>query len=76
MAPSTDCLSPITAEAIESGLKKEVNAEFYTSITRSPRVYRGYPFQVEVGLAYGGSLQNDEPVRLLRFAHHDEVYKT
>ena len=69
MAPPTDCLSPITEDAIEKGLKKEVNAEFYTSITRSPKVYRGYPFQVEVGLAYGGSLTNDEPVRLLRFAN-------
>ena len=69
MAPSTDCLSPITAEAIESGLKKEVNAEFYTAITRPPAVYRGYPFQVEVGLAYGGSLEQDDFVKLLRFAN-------
>src|SRR3989344_4469964 len=29
MAPPTNCLSPITAEAIEKGLKKEGSAEFY-----------------------------------------------
>jgi len=69
MAPPTDCLSPITQDAVEKGLKKEVNAEFFTAITRPPAVYRGYPFQVEVGLAYGGDLPSEEPVKLLRFAN-------
>ncbi|MCH7812428.1 MAG: DNA topoisomerase VI subunit B, partial [Planctomycetes bacterium] len=32
-APSTDCLVPIGAEAILSGLLKEVKAEFYTAST-------------------------------------------
>ncbi len=69
MSPPTDCLSPIGEEAIEKGLKKEVNAEFYTAITRPPKVYRGFPFQVEIGLCYGGSLPAEEPVKLLRFAN-------
>ena len=56
MAPSTNCLSPIGAEAILSGLLKGVKAEFYTASTRSPSVYRGNPFQIEVGLVYGGQL--------------------
>ena len=55
-APSTDCLSPIGVEAILNGLLKGVKAEFYTASTRSPTVYRGNPFQVEVGIAYGGQL--------------------
>ncbi len=55
-APGTDCLVPIGAEAILSGLLKEVKAEFYTASTRSPAVYRGNPFQIEVGIAYGGEL--------------------
>ena len=46
-APSADCISPITSELLEKGVKKEVNAEFYTSVTRSPEVYKGYPFQIE-----------------------------
>ncbi len=28
--------------------------EFYCAATRPPAVYRGNPFQIEVGLAYGG----------------------
>lgn len=59
MAPSTNCLSPIGVEAILSGLLKGVKAEFYTASTRSPSVYRGNPFQIEVGLAYGGQLARE-----------------
>ncbi|MEK6799524.1 MAG: DNA topoisomerase VI subunit B [Planctomycetota bacterium] len=58
-APSTDCLAPIGAEAILSGLLKGIKAEFYTASCRPPAVYRGNPFQIEVGVAYGGELGLD-----------------
>jgi len=58
-APSTNCLSPMGAEAILTGLLRGVKAEFYTASTRPPAVYRGNPFQIEVGLAYGGELGSD-----------------
>jgi DNA topoisomerase-6 subunit B len=69
MSPATNCLSPIGEEQIHAGLQKEIEADFYTAITRAPAVYRGNPFQVEVGLAYGGKLPADELVDLLRFAN-------
>ena len=69
MNPATNCLSPIGEEQILSGLRKEIDAGFYTAITRAPAVYRGNPFQVEVGLAYGGSLRSEDLVDLLRFAN-------
>jgi DNA topoisomerase VI subunit B len=69
MAPTTDCLSPITEALIEKSLKKEINAEFYVAISRPIFVYRGNPFQIEVGLAYGGNQSGDETVQLLRFAN-------
>jgi len=53
MAPSTDCISPIGEDLIQSGLKKELEADFYCAVTRPPAVYRGNPFQIEVGIAYG-----------------------
>ena len=59
MAPPTNCLSPIGAEQILTGLLKGVRAEFYTASTRPPAVYRGNPFQIEAGLAYGGDLGPD-----------------
>jgi DNA topoisomerase-6 subunit B len=53
MAPSTNCIAPIGAELILKGLKKEIEADIYISSTRPASVYRGNPFQVEVGIAFG-----------------------
>jgi len=69
MSPPTDCLIPIGEEALQKGLKKEVAAEFYTAVTRPPAVYRGNPFQIEVGLAFGGALESEELVKVMRFAN-------
>ncbi len=69
--PPTDCLSPIGAELIKNGLEKEIDAEFVTSSSRDPEVYRGNPFQVEVGIAYGGELEerDTEKVKVMRYAN-------
>ncbi|MFP4403432.1 MAG: DNA topoisomerase VI subunit B [Nanoarchaeota archaeon] len=69
MAPSTDCIAPIKKELIEKGLKKEINAEFYCSATRPPNVYRGNPFIIEAGIAYGGDQQSEGQVNIMRFAN-------
>jgi len=69
MMPPTDCISPIGAEALEKGLKKEVNAEFYATVSRSPSVYRGNPFVIEAGVAYGGNQNAEGSIRVLRFAN-------
>ena len=68
-APPTDCLSPIGEELVMAGLKSGVEADFYTSVTRPASVYRGNPFQIEVGLAYGGKLPGDELAKVMRFAN-------
>ncbi len=69
MKPPTDCLSPIGENALLQGIKKNVEADFYTAITRPPAVYRGNPFQIEVAIAYGGKLPAEEFVDLMRFAN-------
>lgn len=53
-SPATDCISPIGEELILKGLHHVVPGEFYAAATRPPAVYRGNPFQIEVGIAYGG----------------------
>ncbi|HSG05876.1 MAG TPA: DNA topoisomerase VI subunit B, partial [Nitrospiria bacterium] len=53
MAPPGNCLSPIGEKAILSGLYKQIKGEFYTAVSRPPSVYRGNPFVIEAGLAYG-----------------------
>ena len=77
MRPPTDCLSPIGEAQILAGLQKEIQADFYTAVTRDPEVYRGNPFQIEVGLAYAKpeetkaaeGMGQEEPIRVLRFAN-------
>ncbi len=53
MAPSTNCISPIGEALVLAGLKKEIEADFYYANSRPPSVYRGNPFVIEVGIAYG-----------------------
>ncbi|SDM79517.1 DNA topoisomerase-6 subunit B [Halogranum gelatinilyticum] len=69
LAPPTNCLSPITAELVEAGLRKEFDADFYAAATRDAEVHGGDPFIVEAGIAYGGDLKAEGSIELLRFAN-------
>lgn len=67
--PPLDCLSPIGEHALEKSLKKEYpESEFICSVTREPTVYRGNPFQIEVGIVYGFGKQ-DEQIDVFRYAN-------
>jgi len=55
IAPSTEGLIPIGEERIKKSLESIVQPEHVCTLTRPAKVYAGgYPFQVEVGIAYGG----------------------
>jgi DNA topoisomerase-6 subunit B len=53
MAPPSNCISPIGEKAILHGLYQQIKGDFYTAVTRPPAVYRGNPFIIEAGLAFG-----------------------
>lgn len=76
MAPPTNCLSPIGEQAILSGLYKQIKGEFYTAVTRPPAVYRGNPFIIEAGLAYGNRPEDqskpNQPTVPKAEGEHDE----
>ena len=61
MAPPTNCLSPIGEKAILSGLYRQIKGEFYTAVSRPPSVYRGNPFIIEAGLAFGQAQDSAKP---------------
>jgi len=63
MAPPSNCISPIGERAILHGLYKQIKGEFYTAVTRPPAVYRGNPFVIEAGLAFGKSPDQAAQVR-------------
>src|SRR5688500_19876275 len=70
--PKADASAP-KPEAVpdappEEGVEKiKGHNYFIATVTRSPKVYRGNPFQVEVGLAYGGSCPEDKAIGLFPF---------
>ena len=69
LPPPTDCLSPIDDLLIKKGLSKAIDSRFASTVTRLPAVSQGNPFQIEVGLIYGGDLTSDGPIEVLRFAN-------
>ncbi len=69
MAPPTNCIAPIGEKLIEKALRAEVNADFYATVTRRATVYRGNPFLIEVGLAYGGDMPAENTVTVFRYAN-------
>ncbi len=78
IAPSADALRPIGEERIKKSLENIVEPEFLHVLTRKPQVYAGgFPFQVEVAIAYGGkagrTVQGNEGqekrLEIMRFAN-------
>jgi len=68
-SPSTSGLSPIGAEILKRSLESEYKLDFACSVTRTPSVYKGNAFVVEVALGYGGELDPEGPISLFRFAN-------
>ncbi len=60
---------PLEAPDEEGVEKIKGHSYFIATVTRPPKVYRGNPFQVEVGLAFGGSWPADKTIELFRFAN-------
>lgn len=68
LQPDASCLSPLAGEILMAGIKKELEPEFIATTTRPPSAYSGFPFIVEVGLAYGGK-NLPKGLKLFRFAN-------
>jgi DNA topoisomerase-6 subunit B len=69
MAPPSSSVVPIGEELIIAGLRRRFDAAFFFSCTRTPSVYRGNPFVIEAGIAFGGDLPADGPAHVMRFAN-------
>lgn len=68
--PALPTLAPPEDAPLEEGEEKiKGHRYFVATVTRPPKVYRGNPFQVEVGLAYGGSWKADSTIELYRMAN-------
>ncbi|UCE09525.1 MAG: DNA topoisomerase VI subunit B [Candidatus Thorarchaeota archaeon] len=65
-SPSPRSLSPAGEEVLVAGMNR-LGPDIVVAKTRAPSVYRGHPFIVETGIAYGGAIGSG--IRLLRFAN-------
>ncbi len=68
LKPDASCLSPLGKEILEAGIKKELQPEFVATSIRPPSAYSGFPFVVEVSVAYGGKVL-PSGITLYRFAN-------
>ncbi len=69
LPPDASCLSPLGQELLSTGIKKELKPEFVAVEQRNPSAYAGYPFIVEVAIAYGGEIPKTMGITLYRFAN-------
>ena len=67
LPPDAKCLSPLGENILTTGIIKELKPEFYAIAIRGPSAYSGFPFIVEIGLAYGGGVERG--LKLYRFAN-------
>jgi len=68
LQPDAAVLSPIGEAILLAGINKELQPEFATVVARPPSSYSGFPFLVEVGVAFGGKVLQPG-VKLFRFAN-------
>ena len=68
MAPDSSCLAPLGAEPLEKVIKKFFNPDFSAVVQRPASAYSGFPFIIEMGIAYGGEIKSGGP-HVYRFAN-------
>lgn len=69
LPPDPTCLSPLGEELLLKGIEKELQPEFVYVEQRKPSAYSGYPFIIEMGIAYGGEVPSSSNITLYRFAN-------
>ena len=68
LAPDPSCLAPLGQEPLQRGMAKFFEPDFLSVVTRNASAYSGFPFVVEMGIAYGGGIQT-RGIKAYRFAN-------
>ncbi len=69
MAPPKDCLSPITEDLLKKGVVQNHRIDFISTASRPVNASRGNPFMVEALIAYGGDIESEGRIDIVRFAN-------
>ena len=67
-SPDSSCLAPLGAGPLDIGIKRFFSADFSAVVQRSASAYSGFPFIVEMGIAYGGDIRSNG-IKVFRFAN-------
>ena len=68
LSPDPSCLAPLGEEPLEKGIKKFFNPDFTAVVQRPASAYSGFPFIIEMGIAYGGDIKPGGP-HVYRYAN-------
>ncbi len=68
LSPDPSCLAPLGEEPLEKGIKKFFNPDFTAVVQRPASAYSGFPFIIEMGIAYGGDIKSGGP-HVYRYAN-------
>ncbi len=68
LSPDPSCLAPLGEEPLEKGIQKFFNPDFSAVIQRGASAYSGFPFVIEMGIAYGGDISSSG-TKVYRFAN-------
>ncbi len=68
LSPDPSCLAPLGEAPFEKGIKSFFNPDFLAVVQRRASAYSGFPFVIEMGIAYGGEIPSNGP-NVYRFAN-------
>ena len=68
LSPDPSCLAPLGETPFEKGIKSFFNPDFLVVVQRRASAYSGFPFVIEMGIAYGGEIPSNGP-NVYRFAN-------
>ena len=68
MSPDPSCLAPLGEEPLDKGIERFFEPDFHAVIQRGASAYSGFPFIIEMGIAYGGKITSGK-INVFRFAN-------
>jgi len=68
MAPDPSCLAPLGESPLKKGMERFFEPDFLEVVQRGASAYSGFPFVIEMGIAYGGKISS-RGMKVYRFAN-------
>ena len=67
-SPDPTCLAPLGETPLAKGIERRFEPDFMAVVQRTASAYSGFPFVIEMGIAYGGNVES-RGTKVYRFAN-------